>query len=166
LTTGAIKGGRSSGSITGYIVCDEYFDKNSRYGIRIAGYGGVAIYGDQIGFGSWTSYGSHGTIDVGQTRSFSFGTSVNVGYSGRPSLYLNPDIDYESTYIGESVYLPTGYYDTDGFFHYTSHTRVYINTLITSDIGISFDPELTIPGIDATLNTSSISFKKGLMNTS
>jgi hypothetical protein len=166
LTTGAIKGGRSSGSTTGYIVCDEYFTKNSRYGMRIAGYGGVAIYGDQIGFGSWTSYGSAGTIDVGQSRSFSFGTSVNVGYNGSPSISLGPDIDYDSTYIDDYVYLPTGYYDSDGFFHYTSHRRVYIGTLITSGIDISFNPSITIPGIDATLNKSSITFKKGLMVTS
>lgn len=137
IDNGHIFGGDSGSSETGYISFNQYYTPTGRYGTRVAGSGMVAILGPYIGFGSYAGHSASATINVGQTGTYSFMTSLNSP-SVNVSVGTGSMTDVARCHTDGTVY---GYYSSVSYV-----TSVAVTVSVTG-------------------NVQSIHFAKGLMDT-
>lgn len=80
LAGGYLRGGNAS-DITGYVGFNNYWKPTNVYGARLAGRGCIALLTDgAFGIGSYYSFGSEATITVGQTKTITFATDLNLEF--------------------------------------------------------------------------------------
>lgn len=80
LSNGHIYGGKN-GDTTGYVSFNNYWRPTGVYGTRIAGRGCISLLTDgSFGIGSYYSFGSEATITVGQSKTITFATDLNLEF--------------------------------------------------------------------------------------
>ena len=81
LAGGYLRGGNAD-SITGYVGFNNYWSNTGKYGARLAGRGCIALLTDGVfGIGSYYQYGTAATITVGQSKTITFGTSLELEFT-------------------------------------------------------------------------------------
>lgn len=78
MNAGYMQGGNVSGTTTGYIAFNTQYTDTGRYGMRVAGYGVLALLCPYLGVGSYVSKASDSTVDVGRTKTITYMTSISI----------------------------------------------------------------------------------------